>query len=512
MKRLPWLEMRKKTDPELPLEPPIWFGNQSNGEYFRPATKKDRKMRKLILETCDENARKLGMDRRDFLASAMGMATTLSVISAVSACSSDDAVNKDAGHAVPKDAGLDRELACAVIGGDEFIFDVQTHWFKKDDLANFPAYLQLFGQLFDRTTETEYVKNMFLESDTTVAALTAWPGIACTGQVTTNCGLPLSNESNAASRDHINDSLAHHTQRVVNHVQVMVQDTQGIDYELAIMEAAKNTYGVAAWKMYPGFQPIFKMDDDRGRAVIQKGLDLGVPLFCVHKGLPIGTFFSVEGNHPRDVGVVAKDYPEARFMIYHSAICAGSDSTANAPPEGPYDPNEADPKGVNALIRSLEDNGIGPNQNVFGEVGSALNQVQKDPVVAAHFFGKLMKYVGTDNVLWGTDCIIYGSPQPFIEWFRTLTIPQSMMDTYGYPALDDAQKAKILGLNAAKVYGLDPHATRCRVEQTETALLKRRLDHEFGTRRWAFQEPSGPRTWDEFVQHSRDCVRLGRPG
>ena len=75
MKKLPWLRMRKKTDPELPLEPPIWLGNESNGEYFRPATRKDRKIRRLILEKADENARYLGVDRREFLASAAGMAS-----------------------------------------------------------------------------------------------------------------------------------------------------------------------------------------------------------------------------------------------------------------------------------------------------------------------------------------------------------------------------------------------------------------------------------------------------
>ena len=149
---------------------------------------------------------------------------------------------------------------------------------------------------------------------------------------------------------------------------------------------------------------------------------------------------------------------------------------------------------------------------MYAEVGSALNQIQKDPVASAHFFGKLMKYVGVDNVLWGTDCVIYGSPQPFIEWFRTLKIPQSMQDQYGYPALDAAQKAKILGLSAAKVYGVDVDKTRCAVECSPTGMLKRRLDEEMGPRRWMFEEPNGPKNWDEFVKHAEDCVRLGRPG
>src|SRR5882672_4686274 len=152
MARFPWLRLQKKTDPELPLEPPIWFGNHSNGEYFHFATKRDRTIRRMILETADQNARKLNIDRRDFLASAMGMCTSLWVLNQV-ACSSTDAKPAglgdgggadsaaDAKFCVPKESMLDESLACGVIAGDEFIFDVQTHWFKKTDLAQFPGYL-----------------------------------------------------------------------------------------------------------------------------------------------------------------------------------------------------------------------------------------------------------------------------------------------------------------------------------------------------------------------------------
>lgn len=531
MKRFPWLRSGKKTDRELPLEPPLWLGNRSNGEYFRAATKKDRLMRKLILETAGENARKVGMERRDFLASAMGMVTTLWAMNQVSGClghtsdarkdgraperdGSGALSDPDAQHCVPKDAMFEPDLACTVVGGTEFIFDVQTHWFKKEDLANYPAYVQALGALLDVMTEDNYVMDLFCDSDTTIAALTTRPGVTCTSTRTIGCGMPLSNESAAASRDYINGSLSHHTQRVVNHVQVMAQDPSGIELQLQIMEQMVCEYGVAAWKVYPGFNPGFTMDDSRGRAVVDKGLELGVPLFCIHKGIPIGNSFNLDANLPLDIGVVAAAYrgTEARFIVYHSAIMAGYAAAGDVPPEGPYDPTETNPTSVNALIRSLIDNGIGPNENVYADVGSAINQVQSDPVASAHFFGKLLKYVGTDNVLWGTDCIIYGSPQPFIEWFRALMIPQSMQDQYGYPPLDSAQKAKIFGLNAAKIYGIDVNATRCKLDQCPIASVKRRLDDELGPRRWMFREPSGPKTWGDFVRHSRDCVRLGRPG
>ena len=35
----------------------------------------------------------------------------------------------------------------------------------------------------------------------------------------------------------------------------------------------------------------------------------------------------------------------------------------------------------------------------------------RDPDGAAHTIGKLVKHIGENNVLYGSDCIWYGSPQ-----------------------------------------------------------------------------------------------------
>ena len=29
-----WIQLRRKTDPEVPYEPPMWFGDYSNGELY----------------------------------------------------------------------------------------------------------------------------------------------------------------------------------------------------------------------------------------------------------------------------------------------------------------------------------------------------------------------------------------------------------------------------------------------------------------------------------------------
>src|SRR5687767_8526364 len=84
--RVPWLKLQKKSDPELPERPPIWLGSRSNGEYFHDQTPAERKVHELVMKRADEQARYLGMDRREFLASSMGMFTTLAVINQVGGC------------------------------------------------------------------------------------------------------------------------------------------------------------------------------------------------------------------------------------------------------------------------------------------------------------------------------------------------------------------------------------------------------------------------------------------
>ena len=79
----------------------------------------------------------------------------------------------------------------------------------------------------------------------------------------------------------------------------------------------------------------------------------------------------------------------------------------------------------------------------------------RDPDNAAHALGKLFRYVGEDNVLWGPDSIWYGSPQDQIQAFRTFQISEEFQERFGYPAITPALRAKVFGLNSAVPYGID---------------------------------------------------------
>lgn len=553
MRKLPWLTRRKKTDPELPLKPPIPFlENYSNGEFLHVQTDRDRLIKRLILERADEKSRRLGIDRRQFLASTMGMATSLSVINLVSGCGddvpggaggSDDGTpggsgsgsgtggsggagsSGGSGGGYDTTAGMqeDCDESKELLDSDGyFIFDMQTHHVNPEGnwVDNNPNLALAIPLIFAGGSCEEYgmgspdlrclgfdryVDLIFLESDTTMAVLSGYPSSHCS-QTDGACGFIVENDEMAMERDAIN--MAASSQRMINHCNVAPND--GLDFQLDHMQAMVEEYGViGGWKAYTGWEPEggegwFMDDPGTGIPFIEKGIELGVPIFCVHKG-PLLPGFTEEFNNASDMGRVARMYPEAKFIVYHSGLGYREGGTGE-----PYDP-EVD-AGVNNVINALLDNDLGQNSNLYAEMGSLWANVMMDSMAAQHVIGKLLLHFGDDNVLWGSECIWYVSPQPQIEAFLALQISQEFQDRYGYPELTDERKRKILGLNAAALYGIDPDARRCQIEVGELELLKRGLDEELGPRRWSFQEPLGPTTRRAFVEHIKKQAAKRMPG
>jgi len=534
MKRLPWLERLRKSQREQALCTPLPLSNRSNGEYFHEHTPREKQLETAIFRRADESARKLDADRRQFLASSMGMATALSIVNL--SCTSDsdqsstaadvplDSSVSDAGR--PQDTGrngydvgtdtLDANQTCQKLSGDpdEFVFDIQTHHINADGpwRQTNPGFALFFSQLEHagcglETLECfgaqQYIEQIFLNSDTTVAVLSTVPAALCDDGQTSNCGSPLTNQEIIETREIVN-ALAH-SERVVNHC--MVLPNAGLEQQLAIMDAVHSESKVAAWKCYPPWGPKgtgWRMDDPKvGLPFIEKGVKLGVPVFCIHKGFPLPGFDTTHTD-PEDVGIAAKAFPDASFVVYHSGFRHGSWTKA----EGAYDP--ADMFGTNTLVKTVLDNELAPGSNVYAELGSVWGNLISEPDQAAHVLGKLLKYVGENNVVWGTDCIWTGSPQPQIEAFRAFQISQEFQEKYGYPALTPTIKAKILGLNAAAIYGIDATAKRCAIQKDDLARARADLDGNMGARRWTFTTPLGPRTRREFLRFQE--FNEGKPG
>jgi hypothetical protein len=460
---------------------PIKLDTTSNGEFAPvPLPPAARAARDEAQAAVDAAARRLGLPRRRYLVSLLGAAATLAAFDRAFAA----AGARGGRYALPKEAPFELAAAQGALAGDEFIFDVQLHhvnpqgaWRKRAGPNAFKGFPNANCGKADHVecfSSEQLLKDVFLDSDTAMGVLSHVPGGADTN--------PLDFEAAGATRAAAN--ALDGTERLLLHGRSMPT----LAGEIEGMDAQAARWPLAGFKTYTQFGPRdgaagFHLDDERyGLPFIERARKLGVRNICVHKGLAFGPR-GYEFSSCADVGRAAKRYPDLNFLVYHSGFDTGIK-------EGPYDPNAK--FGVDALIRSVGENGV---KNVYAELGSTWRFVMRDPDQAAHLLGKLLKHLGEDRILWGTDSIWYGSPQDQIQAFRAFEISREFQERYGYPALTPAAKRKIFGLNAARVYGLKPEAmrgklARDRVQKTKLEYLNA-PDPSF--------ETLGPRTRREFI-------------
>ena len=481
--------MRYLNDPDG-TRLPVKLDTTTNGEFAPIALEAVHHLaRRMAHEAATENAKRLGLDRRTFLVSACGVATTLLGMNAAYAREG----RRGGFFELPREAPLDQVAARSALDGNELIFDVQGHFVNPTGawLKRLPASARpLQGFTSDKRCEPhhgpgdldylrcvgpdQFVKDVFLDSDTDLMVLSFVPS--------TRQGEPLTIEE-AAATARIVERLDG-THRLLIHGRVNPNqpgDLEGMD-ELA------SRHKIAAWKTYtqwgPEGQPGFYLDDPPGIAMIEKARKLGIRNVAVHKGLSFGPR-SYEHSTCVDVGRVAKRYPDVNFLIYHSGYVAGQK-------EGPYDAKKTD--GIDALVTSLAANGVKPGSNVYAELGSTWRFLMRDPDSAAHGMGKLLKHCGEGNVLWGTDCIWYGSPQDQIQALRTFQIAAELRDKHGYPEITPALRSKVFALNALKVYSIPDEVLKKHLKDRvslDREEYRERADPTFLTH--------GPRTRREFM-------------
>src|SRR5690606_22396709 len=245
------------------------------------------------------------------------------------------------------------------------------------------------------------IREVFMDSDTQLAVISGLWGDP----------LPMLTEEAAHTRERV-AKLGKDRVRI----HAVVQPTAAPWEQVAEqMERDASSLAPSAGRLYPVGGAVgggWGLTGGIGRKTIETGLALGIPIFAVPKGLPPAGMIP-EFTRPTDIGPIAKAYPQATFLVYH----AGWEGDVT---EGPYNANAE--RGIDALIASLAKAGIGPNGNVYAELGSTWRELMKQPDQAAHALGKLLAHLGEDRILWGTDAIWFGSPQDQIQAFRAFEI------------------------------------------------------------------------------------------
>jgi uncharacterized protein len=222
----------------------------------------------------------------------------------------------------------------------------------------------------------------------------------------------------------------------------------------------------ASWKGYTVGDPLspsnfpYRLDDEKLMYPFYEKIErAGIQTVCVHKGLLPSDYqesFRSTWRHAMvdDVPKAAKDWPRINFVIYHSAL-----KPVDVPPAEHLARFERTGRidWVTDLADIPANHGV---KNVYADLGSTFaTSVITHPRHAAAILGTLVKGLGSDKVLWGTDAVWYGSPQWQIEAFRRIEIPEDLQRRHGFASLGDGRgpvKSDILGLNSARLYGFTP--------------------------------------------------------
>ena len=325
----------------------------------------------------------------------------------------------------------------------QFVFDVQTHFIRDDfdhkellglnDFASEhwnPKIKEQTSPGLARFKFLNYVKEIYYDSDTQLALLSGAPFDDPSWWL-------VSNEQIVKAREIVNDFAG--SRRLLAHTVITPARPGWMDE----VDKAISTYKPNSWKSYTIGDPLapskfpWRLDDEKLMyPFYEKAVKAGINTICIHKGLlPPDYEKSFAGvwqyATADDVGKAAKDWPQMNFVIYHSALRpflelpdqAWAEFEASGRIKWTCDVADIPAKyGVN---------------NVYGEVGTSFaNSAVAHPKFAAALVGTLIKGLGADHVLWGTDSVWYGSPQWQIEAMRRLEIPEDMQKKYGFAPLE----------------------------------------------------------------------------
>jgi uncharacterized protein len=460
--------------------PPIPARIASNEEFVPPPQSAEQKQYEARLaQITERTAKQQGRSRREFLRSGSGMAAALFALNQVFG----DCYDVEAAEVEDPQAFEEKWPK------DQFVFDVQTHhvdvahkWYDETEtgkgIRNFFLMLRKEAKSMEQAVEllnrAHYVKEVFGDSDTVMAVISGVPSRDWDKN-------PLPPDQMVATRAFVNELAG--SRRVLSHG--LLRPNLGAR-ELEEMERQVKELKIDAWKMYTGAEigeKAWRMDDEKvAYPCWEKTKALGIKNLCVHKGLPLGAF-NEEACRPLDLERAAKDWPDLNFIVYHSGY-RGYGWLGKGTGIKVVDPDTKDPQEIpwiSDILRILKRN---PSiKNIYFELGSTFHILSfSAPRVCMQMLGQMVQVAGPDHILWGTDSIWNGSPQGQIERLRRFKIADDLSEKHGYPQLTDPIKNQILGLNAARLFGINPEEARKAIKTDKLSLLREGRRYDPATR------------------------------
>ncbi|MDQ4087841.1 MAG: amidohydrolase [Pseudomonadota bacterium] len=457
----------------------------SNGEYTPPPqTRAQRKLEARLAEDAAACAEAARLDRRRFLQSSLALPAAFLSLNAVFG----ELFSVARAEATDAEANAARAASLS----HQFVFDGHLH-FVHDAFADrgilglrFAALQMGASGLPGRAPTMEdlkfenFAKEVYLDSETAA-------GIVSSATSDQPERIFLTNRQITESVRRFN-ALAG-SPRLFGHAVFR----PGHPGWLEEIDEAIAEHRPISWKGYTIGDPLgpsryaWRLDDeDLVYPAYEKMQRAGITTVCIHKGLLPRSYEEALPQTWRhanvdDVGKAARDWPGLNFVIYHAALR----------PAVMFEPAFIEGFERTGRIDWVTDLAEIPARygvrNVWADVGTSFGSAAiSHPRLAAGMMATLVKGLGADRVVWGTDAVWYGSPQWQIEALRRIEVPEDLRSRFGWPALgpaDGAVKNAIFGGNSARLYGFRGAQARPAAARSDRLARFKREYQQAGERR-----------------------------
>ena len=158
----------------------------------------------------------------------------------------------------------------------------------------------------------------------------------------------------------------------------------------------------------------------------EKAQELGVPL-TVHTGMSYVVPQPSKYTLPILLDDICLDFPDLKIIAYHAGW--------------PY---------CEELFGLA-----GKHRNLYVSFSGIIGWMARAPYKGYHLVGQALEWVGPNKIVLGLDMPFSEIPR-IVNWVRNLEMPEELQEKWGYPEITDEIRAKMLGLNLAKLTNIEP--------------------------------------------------------
>lgn len=221
-----------------------------------------------------------------------------------------------------------------------------------------------------------------------------------------------------------------------------------VEHSLRALDYQIKELGIRGLKLYPaathGLRLVgWRMDDPKvAFPIFEKCLEHGITNVAIHKAATLG-FSDLDIFKVSDLEGAARAFPQITFQIVHAGWAYLEETKLLM-------------ERYNNIVANLE---------------LTFSLVVRQPRQFAEIIGELLWWHLEDQIVFSDGCNVV-HPQPGLEAFAKLEMPEDLVEGKGYPPLTDEVKAKILHGNIARIHGLDVDSLKAGIEGDKFEVAK----------------------------------------